>query len=98
MTPTGQPLRRLVPADVPAIEALIAQGGPYAPDGFAPYQVEDGFFFGVEDGAGGLAAVGGTHILNREEGVAAIGNVYIPRLWPFSMKQNWGNKEEIRRM
>jgi ribosomal protein S18 acetylase RimI-like enzyme len=76
LTPTGQPLRRLVPADVPAIEALIAQGGPYAPDGFAPYQVEDGFFFGVEDGTGGLAAIGGTHILNYAEGVAAIGNVY----------------------
>ncbi|RLT40609.1 MAG: GNAT family N-acetyltransferase [Chloroflexi bacterium] len=80
LAPVEQPLTRLVPADVPAIEALIALGGPYAPDGFAPYQVEDGFFYGVEadasDGAGGLAAVGGTHILNFEEGVAAIGNVY----------------------
>lgn len=76
LIPTGQPLRRLVPADVPRIEALIACGGPFAPDGFAPYQVADGFFFGVEDGAGGLAALGGTHILNFEEGVAAIGNVY----------------------
>jgi len=76
LTPVDQPLRRLIAADVPAIEALIAQGGPFAPDGFAPYQVEDGFFFGVEDGNGGLAAVGGTHILNYAEGVAAIGNVY----------------------
>ena len=23
---------------------------------------------------------------------------FSPRLWPFSMKKNWGNKEEIRRM
>jgi hypothetical protein len=76
LPPVEQPLTRLVPADVPRIEALIALGGPYAPDGFAPYQVEDGFFFGVEDSTGGLAAVGGTHILNYEEGVAAIGNVY----------------------
>lgn len=76
LPPVGQPVRRLTSADVPAIEGLIAQGGPFAPDGFAPYQVADGFFFGVEDGAGGLAAIGGTHIINREEGVAAIGNVY----------------------
>ena len=80
LSPVTQPLTRLVPADVPRAEALIAQGGPFAPDGFAPYQVADGFFFGVDaasaDGAGGLAAMGGTHILNREEGVAAIGNVY----------------------
>lgn len=80
LPPVEQPLTRLLLADVPRVEALIAQGGPYAPDGFAPYQVEDGFFFGVEadasDGTGGLAAVGGTHILNYAEGVAAIGNVY----------------------
>jgi ribosomal protein S18 acetylase RimI-like enzyme len=76
LPPATHRLIRLTPADVPAIEALIALGGPYAPDGFAPYQVADGFFFGVADGAGGLAAVGGTHILNYAEGVAAIGNVY----------------------
>jgi len=76
LSPAAHRLTRLTPADVPAIEALIALGGPYAPDGFAPYQVVDGFFFGVADGADGLAAVGGTHILNYAEGVAAIGNVY----------------------
>jgi ribosomal protein S18 acetylase RimI-like enzyme len=76
LPPATHRLIRLTLADVPAIEALIALGGPYAPDGFAPYQVADGFFFGVEDSAGRLAAVGGTHILNYEEGVAAIGNVY----------------------
>lgn len=76
MPPTAHPVRRLTPADVPAIEALIALGGPFAPDGFAPYQVEDGFFFGAADDEGRLAAIGGTHIINREEGVAAIGNVY----------------------
>ena len=76
LAPVEQPLTRLTPADVPRVEALIACGGPYAPDGFAPYQVADGFFFGVEDGTGGLSAVGGTHILNFEEGVAAIGNIY----------------------
>jgi len=76
LSPAAQPLIRLDAGDVPRIEALIAHGGPFVPDGFAPYQVADGYFCGVEDGAGGLAAVGGTHVLNREEGVAAIGNVY----------------------
>jgi ribosomal protein S18 acetylase RimI-like enzyme len=76
LTPVIQSLTRLSPTDVPRVEALIAQGGPFAPDGFAPYQVADGFFFGVEDGTGGLVAVGGTHIINRKEGVAALGNVY----------------------
>lgn len=76
MPATSHAVRRLTPEDVPAIEALIAQGDPFAPDGFAPYQVADGFFFGAADGEGKLAAIGGTHIINREEGVAAIGNVY----------------------
>lgn len=76
MLPTAHPVRRLPREDVSAIEALIGLGGPFAPDGFAPYQVDDGFFFGVKDRGGELAAVGGTHIINRAEGVAAIGNVY----------------------
>ncbi|MFZ1752818.1 MAG: GNAT family N-acetyltransferase [Caldilineaceae bacterium] len=76
LPPVEQSLTRLAPADVPRVEALIAQGGAYTPDGFAPFQMEDGFFFGVEDDAGGLAAMGGTHTLNYGEGVAAIGNVY----------------------
>lgn len=76
LPPVSHPVGRLRSDDIPAIEALIAQGGPFAPDGFAPYQVADGFFFGATDGAGELAAIGGTHIFNREEGVAAIGNVY----------------------
>lgn len=76
LPPVAHPVRRLTADDVPAIEALIALGGPFAPDGFAPYQVADGFFFGVKDEKGSLAAIGGTHILNRAEGVAAIGNVY----------------------
>lgn len=76
LPPVGQPLTRLVLADVPRIEALIALGGPFTPDGFAPYQVADGFFFGVENSAGELVAIGGTHIINSAEGIAALGNVY----------------------
>ena len=70
------PLRRLTAADVSQVRALLAHGGPFAPDAFAEYQVTQGVFFGVEDGAGGLAAVGGTHIVDYTSGVAAIGNMY----------------------
>lgn len=41
-------LRRLGMADVRAIEALIALGGPFAPDAFMPTQVAEGVFFGLE--------------------------------------------------
>jgi len=68
--------RRLTAADVPSVRALLAHGGSFAPDAFAEYQVTQGVFFGVEDGAGGLAAVGGTHIVDYTSGVAAIGNMY----------------------
>ncbi len=40
-------LRRLNSADVPAIEALIALGGPFAPDAFTPSQVDEGVFVGL---------------------------------------------------
>lgn len=68
--------RRLTAADVPLVRALLAHGGPFTPDAFAEYQIEQGAFFGVEDGADGLAAVGGTHIVDYTRGVAAIGNMY----------------------
>lgn len=68
--------RRLAAADVPLVRALLAHGGPFTPDAFAEYQVNQGVFFGVEDGAGGLSAVGGTHIVDYTSGVAAIGNMY----------------------
>lgn len=73
-------VERLGPKDVPAIEALIAHGGPFAPDAFDGYQLEDGVFFGLrvatDDGTGELVAVGGTHIVDWQEGVGAIGNMY----------------------
>lgn len=41
---------------------------------FAPYQIENGVFYGIFDGER-LVAVAGTHIVAPEFGVAAIGNV-----------------------
>lgn len=69
-------LRRLTGADVARVEALFAHGGPFTPDAFAAPQIEQGVFYGIENGAGGLAAVGGTHVVDAASGVAAIGNMY----------------------
>ena len=75
------PVSRLAAGDVPALERLYADGEPSgdSPDFFYPSMVSDGVFFGVyEDQA--LAAVAGTHLVSREEGAAAIGNVYTRRV------------------
>ena len=76
----GPPVSRLAAGDIPALETLYADGESSgdAPDFFYPSMVSDGVFFGVyEDQA--LAAVAGTHLVSREEGAAAIGNVYTRR-------------------
>lgn len=68
---------RLDATDVPALQALYADGesSGESPDFFFPSMVADGVFHGIyEDSA--LVAAAGTHLLAREEGAAAIGNVY----------------------
>ncbi len=67
---------RLSPADADAISALYQHGGPFTPDYFDPYQLNDGVFYGVKDEQGALSAVGGTHIIAWQEGMGAIGNMY----------------------
>ena len=80
--PVNATLRRLDSADVPAIEALYAAGGSFAPDAFSPAQVVEGLFFGLESEAlaqmrrGPLIAVAGTHLVAPTMGVAAVGNIY----------------------
>lgn len=69
-------VRRLGPADAERIEGLIACGGPYAPDAFEPYQLDEGVFFGFNGQQGELLAVGGTHIVDWQGGIGAIGNMY----------------------
>lgn len=73
-------VRRLSGDDVSALQALYADGDGTgeAPDFFFPSMVTDGVFFGVEED-GALVAAAGTHLLARDEGVAAIGNVYTRR-------------------
>ncbi len=89
LRPPRPPVRRLNAADVPAIERLIAHGGPFAPDAFTPAQVDEGVFFGIEavgeQPQGGetppLRAVAGTHLVAPAYGVAAVGNVYVHPAW-----------------
>ena len=66
--------------DVDALHRLYAEGesSGEGPDFFYPSMVTDGVFFGVyEEGA--LVAAAGTHLVSRQEGAAAIGNVYTRR-------------------
>lgn len=69
-------LRRLARADSDQVRQLYANGGPFTPGFFDPYMLDDGVFFGVMEESGEFLAVGGTHILNRHDQSAAIGNMY----------------------
>ena len=75
-----EPVARLGAADVPALRQLYADGDATgeSPDFFYPSMVSDGVFFGFYEERQ-LVAAAGTHLLAREEGVAAIGNVYTRR-------------------
>jgi ribosomal protein S18 acetylase RimI-like enzyme len=76
----GRLTSRLGAGDVPALRALYADGesSGESPDFFFPSMVADGAFHGIYEGMA-LVAAAGTHILAREEGAAAIGNVYTRR-------------------
>lgn len=64
----------LGPADCGEIERLYAtgDGGGIA---FAPFQLETGMFRGIRRG-GELVCVAGVQVASRNEGVAAIGNIF----------------------
>jgi ribosomal protein S18 acetylase RimI-like enzyme len=71
---------RLGPADLPALRRLFADGEPAgeAPGFFAPSMLTSGVYFGVREGAE-LVAAAGTHLVEPQENVAAVGNVYTRR-------------------
>ena len=73
----GAVITRLGASDVPALQGLYADGeaSGESPDFFFPSMVADGVFHGIYEGTA-LVAAAGTHLLAREEGAAAIGNVY----------------------
>ena len=59
------PLMPAVPlssADEHRLQTLYQHGGEFAPDAFTVSQLHEGYFFGIEDENGALAAAGGTHI------------------------------------
>lgn len=64
--------RGLTTADLPALQRLYSAEPP---EFFFPSMLEQGVFYGAWDGCE-LVAVAGTHIVNVEERVSAIGNVY----------------------
>jgi ribosomal protein S18 acetylase RimI-like enzyme len=78
--PVPQDARRLSLADLPALEALFADGAPHgeAPDFFNAEMLAHGVFYGQFEGPA-LVAAAGTHLVAPGEGVAAIGNVYTRR-------------------
>lgn len=72
--PQGRPVpapdlaaRRLSQADASHLFDLYHHGGDYAPDAFDPSQLDDGYFIGIDDEDGTLAAAGGTHVSLRTE-------------------------------
>ncbi len=74
--PVVDGLVRLHGDDAARLQRLYAEGGPFAPDAFDPWQVTNGVFYGIEDAAGELVAAGGTHIVDWDAGIGAIGNFY----------------------
>lgn len=70
----ARPAQRLSQSDANRLKALYRHGGDYAPDAFDPDQLDDGFFFGIEDEDGTLASAGGTHVTYRH----SIGPVHYP--------------------
>lgn len=79
--PTADPRAKRLHGDAIAdVQRLYADGEPAgdAPDFFYPSMVSDGVFFGIYEGDA-LVAAAGTHLVARDEGAAAIGNVYTRR-------------------
>ncbi len=63
---------RLGQGHVHRLQELYRHGGDVA---FAPYQVDQGVFYGVEKD-GRLVATAGTHLISRTYGLGIVGNVY----------------------
>lgn len=77
--PQGASLVQLGRGDAERLCTLFAHGGDFAPDAFDPPQLDSGIFWGVtEEGTanGALLAAGGTHIVDWQRGIAAVGNMY----------------------
>lgn len=60
-------------ADADALAPLYAE---YSENAYHPDQLTNGVFYGVRDARGVVLAAAGTHVLSRQYGVAAVGNIY----------------------
>jgi ribosomal protein S18 acetylase RimI-like enzyme len=69
--PVAGPAERLGPANIDDLNRLYQLGFR---GGFPPSVLEDGVYFGVRV-RGRLVSAAGTHVINRHEGVAVVGNV-----------------------
>ena len=71
---------RLREADGQALQSLYADGDESgeSPDFFYPAMLTRGVFFGIYEERQ-LVAAAGTHLVSRDEGAAAIGNIYTRR-------------------
>jgi len=65
---------QLTPASIAEINALYDTDRSHRA-WFQPYQLEQGFFYGIRE-MGQLVAVAGTHLASLTEGIAAVGNVF----------------------
>lgn len=70
----------LGPPDVAELERLYSDGleTGESPTFYFPSMLEEGVFCGIREN-GSLVAVAGTHLVNADDGVAAVGNVYTRR-------------------
>ncbi len=70
--PVDGPAVRLGQGHVHRLQELYRRGGDVA---FAPYQIDQGVFYGVEMDSR-LVATAGTHLVSRTYGLGIVGNVY----------------------
>jgi len=66
---------RLRPSDAGRLQELYDHGEGGDADGYAPFQVEQGVFYGIVV-EGHLVSVAGTHLVAPSYGLAALGNVF----------------------
>jgi GNAT superfamily N-acetyltransferase len=71
----GLPVVRLAPPDEDRLQELYEYARGCDVDGYAPIQLEQGVFYGLEAGRH-LVSVAGTHLVAPSYGLAALGNVF----------------------
>jgi len=70
--PAHGPTIKLNLPHLDALRQLYRRGGG---DAFAPYQLQDGIYYGVEV-SGQLVSTAGTHLVSPSFGVAGVGNIF----------------------